>query len=219
MKVDFEFLSDEQIYRKLMREEIPSARESVFIATALVKQTQIEITKGEFGPFIQLVDDLIRRRVSVSILLAGKPSKSFMDSIARFPRVAAALQFRVCARNHMKIVLIDNARLYLGSANLTGAGMGRKSNDRRNFEFGLYTTDPRLIRRVSGMAEEIWLQKPCRSRQATRLCAFEHHRIRAGLEMTGTTLNNWSSQRDWPAGIRHFAAADLVRKRRPTLDN
>ena len=163
MKVDFEFLSDEQIYRKLMREEIPSARESVFIATALVKQTQIEITKGEFGPFIQLVDDLIRRRVSVSILLAGKPSKSFMDSIARFPRVAAALQFRVCARNHMKIVLIDNARLYLGSANLTGAGMGRKSNDRRNFEFGLYTTDPRLIRRVSGMAEEIWLQKPCRS--------------------------------------------------------
>jgi len=218
MHVDLDFLTDERIYNRLMREEIPSARQSLFIATALVKQTQVEIRKGEFGPFIQLVDDLLRRHVSVSILLAGKPSKGFLDSIAKFPRVAAGLQFRLCARNHMKIVLIDNTRLYLGSANLTGAGMGRKGSDRRNFEFGLYTTDARLIRKVSEKAEAVWVKSPCASCQSTRLCAFEHHRTRTALDAAGTRLALWDPQRDWPRELAGFSPDELGRKRRPTLD-
>jgi phosphatidylserine/phosphatidylglycerophosphate/cardiolipin synthase-like enzyme len=141
VNVNLEFLTDDEIYHRVMREEIPGARRSVFIATALAKQTTIEISRGEFRPFMKLVDNLLARRVWVGILLAGKPSKGFLDSMASHPRVRERLEFRVCARNHMKIVLVDNERLYLGSANLTGAGMGRKSDDRRNFEFGLFTTD------------------------------------------------------------------------------
>jgi phosphatidylserine/phosphatidylglycerophosphate/cardiolipin synthase-like enzyme len=34
----------------------------------------------------------------------------------------------------MKVVLIDGSRLYLGSANLTGAGMGLRGTGKRNFE-------------------------------------------------------------------------------------
>jgi len=205
MRIEFEFLTDEQIYRKMMREEIPSARESVLIATALVKQTQVEIRKGEFGPFLELADELIRRRVSVSILLAGKPTKGFLESIAKFPKVASEMSLRVCARNHMKIVLIDRDRLYLGSANLTGAGMGRKGNDRRNFEFGLYTSDPRLIRRVSEVAEQIWLQVPCRTCRATRLCAYEHHRIAQSLQQLGAQLRQWP----WPTEVTRYRADEL----------
>ena len=38
--------------------------------------------------------------------------------------------------------------MYLGSANLTGAGLGAKGDDKRNFEIGVWTTSPSLIEAV-----------------------------------------------------------------------
>lgn len=185
MKVDLELLTDEQIYRKVMREEIPSARESVMIATALTKQTTVEIKKGEFAPFLQLVDDLLTRNVGVYLLFAGKPSRPFIDSLRTFPQVVAKMKTRLCVRNHMKIVLVDNARLYLGSANLTGAGLGRKGKHKRNFEFGFFTTDSRVIRKFSEMVQHIWEGSHCDDCKTKRLCQQEHEKLQLALNAPG----------------------------------
>ena len=46
---------------------------------------------------------------------------------------------------HFKLIIIDSTIAYVGSANLTGAGMGMKSPKKRNFEAGILTDDPEML--------------------------------------------------------------------------
>jgi phosphatidylserine/phosphatidylglycerophosphate/cardiolipin synthase-like enzyme len=187
MRTEFEYIEDEQIYQVLMRNWIPRARRSVLVVTAITKQTTIELGAGGQAPFIELVDHLLGRGISVSILIAGKPSQPFLASLARYPRVLRALRspvggpqdslVRLCIRNHMKIVLVDGEKLYLGSANLSGAGMGRKKNEERNFEFGLLTTDPRQIATVGERVRQIWQGELCSTCKKRQECTEEHTRV------------------------------------------
>jgi len=133
-----EFLSGEEIYDRLMVNDIPAAKNSVLIVTALAKQTIIERERGEFVPFAKLASDLAKKGVKIFLLLAGRPSRPFIMSLRQHRTIFQGLEIRICVRNHMKIVLIDGSRMYLGSANLTGAGMGHKGANRRNFEFGIF---------------------------------------------------------------------------------
>jgi phosphatidylserine/phosphatidylglycerophosphate/cardiolipin synthase-like enzyme len=63
---------------------------------------------------------------------------------------------RRCPRVHFKAVLVDDAALHLGSANLTGAGLGAKSAKRRNFELGVVTADREMFDRVARLFHRIW---------------------------------------------------------------
>lgn len=181
MKVEFDFLTGEEIYERVTREEIPAAQHSLLIVTALVKQTTVELATGGYGPFLQLAETLLDRGVDIYLLFAGKPSKGFIDSARSLPHVVSRLQMRICPRNHMKMILIDGRRLYLGSANLTGAGLGRRDKNQRNFEFGLFTMDAQLISRVSTMVQEIWEGAPCAKCRTKRLCRMEHERLSLAL--------------------------------------
>ncbi|MCK4626834.1 MAG: phospholipase, partial [Phycisphaerae bacterium] len=51
--------------------------------------------------------------------------------------------------------------MYVGSANLTGAGLGAKSSRRRNFEAGVWTDELALIDPVADMLDEIWTGAHC----------------------------------------------------------
>jgi phosphatidylserine/phosphatidylglycerophosphate/cardiolipin synthase-like enzyme len=66
-----------------------------------------------------------------------------------------------CPRVHIKAIIVDGTWLYIGSANLTGAGLGLKGDDKRNFEIGLVTEDFELLDRVQAMYEELWTGAPC----------------------------------------------------------
>ena len=71
------------------------------------------------------------------------------------------MELKICPRVHFKAVLVDGAWLYLGSANLTGAGLGAKHDDARNFELGLVTEDFETIDRVSSLFEAVWGGSEC----------------------------------------------------------
>jgi len=58
---------------------------------------------------------------------------------------------------------VDGAWLYLGSANLTGAGLGAKHRDNRNFELGFVTEDFDTIDRVGALFESVWSGAECRT--------------------------------------------------------
>jgi len=62
---------------------------------------------------------------------------------------------------HAKAVIIDGRTMYLGSANLTGAGLGAKSPRRRNFEAGIITDDIPLIDQMLDMLEAVWAGRHC----------------------------------------------------------
>jgi phosphatidylserine/phosphatidylglycerophosphate/cardiolipin synthase-like enzyme len=67
-------------------------------------------------------------------------------------------------------VLVDGAWVYLGSANLTGAGLGAKGEDRRNFELGFCTEDFETVDRVQALFESVWSGAECASCKLRRVC-------------------------------------------------
>ena len=75
-----------------------------------------------------------------------------------------------CPRLHAKAVVIDARRMYLGSANLTGAGLGAKADGRRNFEMGIWTESPALIDAVLGEFNALWKGHRCESCKRKDVC-------------------------------------------------
>ena len=75
-----------------------------------------------------------------------------------------------CPRVHLKAVVVDGARLYLGSANFTGAGLGAKGDDKRNFELGFVTEDFQLLDYVQGIFQELWDGHPCETCALREVC-------------------------------------------------
>src|SRR6478609_1062955 len=98
--------------------------------------------KGDFAPLLDLFAELAGRGVELRILHAELPSRPFRAAFDKKRKlVRGGLMLKICPRVHFKCVLVDGAWVYLGSANLTGAGLGAKGDDKRNFELGFVTED------------------------------------------------------------------------------
>lgn len=65
----------------------------------------------------------------------------------------------LCPRVHFKLIIIDTTIAYVGSANLTGAGMGMKSPRKRNFEAGILTDDPEMVEAAIEQFDNVWIGK------------------------------------------------------------
>jgi phosphatidylserine/phosphatidylglycerophosphate/cardiolipin synthase-like enzyme len=92
--------------------------------------------------------------------LPSRPFRRFFDR--KVTLTDGGLSLKICPRVHFKCALVDGDWLYLGSANLTGAGLGAKSPARRNFELGFVTQDYDTIDRVTAMFEAIWRGDECK---------------------------------------------------------
>jgi phosphatidylserine/phosphatidylglycerophosphate/cardiolipin synthase-like enzyme len=156
-----------------------SARTSVWIATANVKQLMIEApigtrdrARGRYVPILDTLQSLCDRGVSVRLLHATPPSRPFRAELAaRGARLAPPLfQMRACPRVHLKMIAIDGALLYLGSANFTGAGLGAKGDGRRNFEMGILTDDEWMLDEAQKRFEFIWRGGECGACRMRREC-------------------------------------------------
>lgn len=142
-------------------EKMKHARESVWVATANVKAMLVELN-GQYRPVVDLFAQLHARGVEVKLLHAELPSRPFRNAFDKHTAlVKGGLGLRLCPRVHFKCVLVDRAWLYLGSANLTGAGLGAKHDDQRNFELGVVTEDFELIDRTAALFESVWEGTPC----------------------------------------------------------
>jgi len=53
--------------------------------------------------------------------------------------LAELIERVLCPRVHFKMMIFDFEAAYVGSANLTGAGIGMKGSNKRNFEAGILT--------------------------------------------------------------------------------
>lgn len=165
-------------------ERVLAARQSVWIATANLKELMVEdhrarpgrsrsagSTTGK-GPHsyrsvLAAFDELVGAGVEIRLLHAAEGSGPFRRTLAEFPRLAAptagpsGLHMRLCPRVHLKLVIIDGAEMYLGSANWTGAGLGAKGAGRRNFELGLCSRDDLLLDEAQALFNHIWEGAPC----------------------------------------------------------
>ena len=158
---------------------ISRATTSVWIATANVKQLMVEApigtrdrARGRYVPILDTLQSLCDRGVSVRLLHGAPASRPFREELrARRQRLAAPrFQMRLCPRLHMKLIAIDGALLYLGSANFTGAGLGAKSDGRRNFEMGIVTDNEAMLDAAQARFDRIWRGAECAACKLRREC-------------------------------------------------
>ena len=113
----------------------------------------------------------MRRNVEVRILHGGIPSRPFRESLAKSPELTAPrFEMRHCPRVHLKMIAVDGAYLYLGSANFTGAGLGAKGDGKRNFELGISTDDDVLLDTAQARFERIWRGAECGKCRLRSVC-------------------------------------------------
>ncbi|MBK1835097.1 phospholipase D-like domain-containing protein [Roseibacillus ishigakijimensis] len=157
-----ELLLNEQIYHRVVEELIPTARRFLWIVTADLKD--LHIKRGpHYVPFLSLLADLVEAGVAVRLFHAKEPGPRFREDFDRYPALLEQEGFEriLCPRIHTKAIVIDGKLAFLGSANLTGAGLGAKSPTRRNFEAGFLTDEPAHLDPLLAWIDELYLGEPC----------------------------------------------------------
>lgn len=154
------FVTDREIYDEVVCRAVPKAGRLLWLATADLKDLHVH-KQGRMVPFLELLSDLVRRSVEVRLLHAKEPGPIFRADFDRYPNLSKGLERMLCPRVHLKCVVVDGEYAYMGSANLTGAGVGAKSVNRRNFESGIVTTDPAMISGIMEQFDAIWRGSHC----------------------------------------------------------
>lgn len=164
-----ELVADAQHFHKIVREGILNASISLDIATADFKAMLVpEAGSRRAVSIVEIFRRLARKGVEIRLLHAGTPSSAALRELKQ--ALPENLVIRRCPRLHFKTVVIDANRMYLGSANLTGAGLGAKADGRRNFELGIWTTTPALIDAVLGQFNALWEGHQCESCKRKDIC-------------------------------------------------
>ncbi|MEW6359180.1 MAG: phospholipase D family protein [Planctomycetota bacterium] len=158
---EFTYLENREIYEAVVLGGVARARRSIDIATANVKDMHVESGR-RFVSIVAILDQLCRKGVRIRLLHSGRPSGPFRQALNDSRLLdRPTFEMKRCVRVHFKAVVIDGRDVYLGSANLSGAGIGAKGEHRRNFEIGFLTSDDFIRRRVAALFDEIWEGKHC----------------------------------------------------------
>ncbi len=165
-----EFITDTEIYERVILEKIPAAKKFLWIATSDIKD--LHVKKGRsMVPFLEVLSDLLDKNVLIRLMHAKEPGPNFRKDFDRYPNVVSGLERLLCPRVHFKSVIIDGTFIYTGSANLTGAGMGAKSSTTRNFEAGIISDDRVLVSHVMKQFDSVWMGLQCKKCRRKQFCA------------------------------------------------
>jgi len=166
---EVELIANAEHFHKVVRGGMLKAQFSIDIATADFKAMLVPEPRTRKAPsIVDVFRTLAKRGVEVRILHSGVPSSPVLRTLRE--ELPDRIVIRRCPRVHMKVVLIDSQRLYLGSANLTGAGLGAKGAHRRNFEMGVWTRSPELIDGAMGEFNALWEGQQCVKCQRKNVC-------------------------------------------------
>ncbi|MCH2388070.1 MAG: phospholipase D family protein [Opitutales bacterium] len=168
-----EVVTDRRIYERVIQETVAQAESFVWIATADIKDLHVDRGK-RMVPFLSALSDLIDDGVVVRIIHAKEPGPAFRNDFDRFPNLLQGLEMILCPRAHFKTVIVDGKTAYTGSANLTGAGMGAKSENRRNFESGILSDEPETVRPLMAQFDALWMGERCQPCQRKEHCVTYH---------------------------------------------
>ena len=136
-------------------------RKLLWIGTSDIKD--LYVMEGQnTKPLLGVLSDLVRRGVEVRLIHAKEPGPAFREDFDKYPELIDGMERVLCPRVHFKIIIFDLTMAYVGSANLTGAGLGMKSSRTRNFEAGILTDEPELVDAAINQFDSVWAGFKCK---------------------------------------------------------
>lgn len=162
------YIADYDHYTKVL-EKAGKVKGNLWIATADIKDLHVKTGTGQI-PFLGVIAGLIRKGVQVRLMHAKEPGPLFREDFDRYPVLADRLERVLCPRIHFKMMIFDFKEAYIGSANLTGAGIGMKSVRMRNFEAGILTDDLSLVDAAAEHFDSVWRGEKCKACGRRQFC-------------------------------------------------
>ena len=158
------YIQNENHYKEVLT-KASLVKESLWIGTADIKDLYV----GD-EPFLGVLAGLVKKGVDVRLIHAKEPGPIFREEFDRYPVLIKKLQRVLCPRVHFKIMVFDYREVYVGSANLTGAGIGAKGKNKRNFEAGILTDEFDLVDAACNQFDEVWTGKHCKDCLRRDMC-------------------------------------------------
>lgn len=186
------YISNSAHYKEVLS-RVQSVKHTLWIGTADIKDLYVEVGnednvsskrgqkeyaisaewekgRAKLKPFLALIAQLIRRGVEVRLIHAKEPGPNFREDFDKYPELYDRLERVLCPRVHFKMLVFDCKEVYVGSANLTGAGIGMKAETTRNFEAGILTDDPEIVEQAMNQFDDVWIGKHCKSCKRRDFC-------------------------------------------------
>lgn len=153
------YIADTDHY-KLVLKKVEQVKKQLWIGTADLKDLYFGQGSAKV-PFLKVLSDLIQRGVEIRLIHAKEPGPNFRKDFDKYPVLSKGLERVLCPRVHFKMIIFDLNVAYIGSANLTGAGIGMKGENTRNFESGILTSDPELVGNAMDQFDSVWIGRFC----------------------------------------------------------
>lgn len=146
----------------MLSQLFPVSLRVIGIGTGAVDVKDFHVKDGtKTKPSLGVLAELLKRGVEIHLIHAKEPGPAFSEDFDRYPIPKTGLERMLCPRVHFKMLIFDFETVYIGSANLTGAGIVMKSSNRRNFETGILTDDPALVEAPSEQFDSVWRGEHC----------------------------------------------------------
>jgi len=159
------YIADTDHFKEVIS-RVPGVKKSLWIGTADIKDLYVDDR-----PFLGILSDLIKKGREVRLIHAKEPGPAFREDFDKYPALFTGLERALCPRVHFKIIIFDSKVAYIGSANLTGAGIGGKGKNTRNFEAGILTDDPALVEKAIEHFDGVWAGFRCKDCLRAKYCS------------------------------------------------
>lgn len=102
-----QYIADTDHYSKVIA-QIPKVKRLLWIATSDLKDLYVEKKDKSVAPFLQVLNDLVKRGVEVRLLHAKESGTAFREDFDKYPALWGGMERRLCPRVHMKIIVMDS---------------------------------------------------------------------------------------------------------------
>lgn len=149
-KAIYRYIIDSE-HELFFREQLFSVKKSLYIATCDFKKVYFE---GE--ELATILNRMANNGIKVVVKCMNPHGHN---------KVKQDFELIICDKCHMKLFIFDEETLYIGSANLTSAAIGRNTESRRayNHEAGILTTDFTLIKQALNHFNLVAEQQECKT--------------------------------------------------------
>lgn len=151
-------------------ERIKDVKKTLWIGTADIKDLYVKDGRGT-KPLLEVLSDLVKKGVAIRLIHAKEPGPAFRQDFDKYPALIEGMERVLCPRVHFKIIVFDLKMAYVGSANLTGAGIGMKGESTRNFEAGILSTNKDFVKNAAEQFDSVWMGSFCKNCKRKEFCS------------------------------------------------